>query len=149
MFCLSKVAIHCVSALPFLFLPLFVPECCRSDFIPYEVTRRPGKQQAEYQPNSGNIDLDTTYKQDFSPYQVQPVAPVRPKERVRNSNGKLDTMPTYKGNNISVAAINKNYSRIDCRLLLAQYFQPVSDLWEKCECYFPIGLDINNFYVKI
>ncbi|XP_066514641.1 stabilizer of axonemal microtubules 2-like [Hoplias malabaricus] len=68
----------------------------RSDFIPYEVTRRPGKQQAEYQPNPGQIDLGTTYKQDFNTYQIQPQAPLRPRERVRAPGGKLDTVPTYK-----------------------------------------------------
>ncbi|XP_072516672.1 stabilizer of axonemal microtubules 2 isoform X2 [Salminus brasiliensis] len=67
----------------------------KSDFIPYEVSRRPGKQQAEYQPNPGEIDLGTTYKQDFNPYQLQPVAPLRPKEIVRAGGGKLDTVPTY------------------------------------------------------
>ena len=81
-----------------LLLPLFVPACCRSDFIPYEVSRRPSKQQADYQPNPGEIDLGTTYKQDFNTYQLQPVAPLRPKERARVTNSKLDTVPTYKGN---------------------------------------------------
>ncbi|KAL7866839.1 hypothetical protein AOLI_G00146530 [Acnodon oligacanthus] len=68
----------------------------KSDFIPYEVSRRPGRQQADYQPNPGEIDLGTTYKQDFNSFQLQPVAPLRPKERVRVTSGKLNTVPTYK-----------------------------------------------------
>lgn len=62
------------------------------------VTRRPEKQQAEYKPKPGEIDLGTTYKQDFNPYEVQPFVPYRPKERVHATNAKLDTVPTYKGN---------------------------------------------------
>ncbi|KAJ8271564.1 hypothetical protein COCON_G00104230 [Conger conger] len=68
----------------------------KSDYIPYEVSRRPGRQQAEYRRRSGEIDLDTTYKLDFNPYEVQPFHPVRPKERSHSKGGKLDTVPTYK-----------------------------------------------------
>ncbi|KAK3562508.1 hypothetical protein QTP86_034767 [Hemibagrus guttatus] len=68
----------------------------RSDFIPYEVSQRPGKKKAEYQPNPGEIDLATTYKQQFGLYELEPILPQRPKERIRGANGKLDTVPTYK-----------------------------------------------------
>ncbi|CAB1339070.1 unnamed protein product [Coregonus sp. 'balchen'] len=68
----------------------------KTDFIPYEVTRRPGKQQAEYKPKPGNIDLGTTYKQDYTLYEVHPFAPSRPRERVRATGHKMDTVPTYK-----------------------------------------------------
>lgn len=68
----------------------------RSDYIPYKVSCRPGRQQAEYKPKPGQIDLGTTYKQDFNQYEVQPFVPSRPKERVHTINAKLDTMPTYK-----------------------------------------------------
>lgn len=62
------------------------------------VTPRPKKLQAEYKPKPGEIDLGTTYKQDFNPYEVQSFVPARPKERVYTTNAKLDTVPTYKGN---------------------------------------------------
>ncbi|XP_073693748.1 stabilizer of axonemal microtubules 2 [Garra rufa] len=68
----------------------------RTDYIPYEVTRRPEKPQAEYKPTPGEIYLGTTYKQDYNPYEVQPFVPYRPKERVYATNAKLDTIPTYK-----------------------------------------------------
>ncbi|XP_012657332.1 stabilizer of axonemal microtubules 2 isoform X3 [Otolemur garnettii] len=50
----------------------------------------------EYKPKQGKIDLDTTYKQDFYSYKVQPVAIVQPLERQQIKKGKLDTVPTYK-----------------------------------------------------
>uniref|UniRef100_A0A8C2C1V1 Stabilizer of axonemal microtubules 2-like n=1 Tax=Cyprinus carpio TaxID=7962 RepID=A0A8C2C1V1_CYPCA len=75
---------------------LFFFNCVyRMDYIPYMVTRRPEKPQAEYKPKPGEIDLGTTYKQDFNPYQVQPFVPSRPKQRDHTTNAKLDTVPTY------------------------------------------------------
>ncbi|XP_030622724.1 stabilizer of axonemal microtubules 2 [Chanos chanos] len=68
----------------------------KSDFLPYEITRRPGRQQVEYKPKPGEIDLNTTYTLEFNPYEMQPVAPPRPKETVRAASGKMDTVPTYK-----------------------------------------------------
>ncbi|XP_062869252.1 stabilizer of axonemal microtubules 2 [Trichomycterus rosablanca] len=68
----------------------------RSDFVPYEVTRRPGRQRPQYQPRPGQIDLSTTYSLEFNPYEVKPISLARPKERNRGADGKLDTVPTYK-----------------------------------------------------
>ncbi|XP_051571716.1 stabilizer of axonemal microtubules 2-like [Myxocyprinus asiaticus] len=68
----------------------------RTDYIPYQVTSRPERPQAEYKPKPGEIDLGTTYKQDFNLYEVQPFVPSRPKERDHTMNAKLDTVPTYK-----------------------------------------------------
>lgn len=81
-----------------LLLPCLVSTCIRSDFVPYEVSQRPVKQRAEYQPNPGEIDLATTYSQEFVPFELQPVLPRLPKERIQHANGKLDTVPTYTGN---------------------------------------------------
>lgn len=69
----------------------------RSDYIPFDVTRRPGRVQEEYKPGSGHIDLGTTYKMDYNPYKVQAFVAARPKERLHATGAKLDTMPTYKG----------------------------------------------------
>lgn len=68
----------------------------KSDYIPFEVTRRPGRVQEEYKPGSGHIDLGTTYKMDYNPYKVQAFVAARPKERLHATGAKLDTMPTYK-----------------------------------------------------
>ncbi|KAM6980592.1 stabilizer of axonemal microtubules 2 [Aplochiton taeniatus] len=67
----------------------------KSDYLPYNVTRRPGRQQAEYKPMPGKFDMGTTYKQDFNTYEVQPFVAARPKERAKAVAGKLDTVPTY------------------------------------------------------
>ncbi|KAF5906193.1 stabilizer of axonemal microtubules 2, partial [Clarias magur] len=68
----------------------------RSDFVAYEVSPRPGKKRAEYQPSQGVIDLATTYNQEFGPYKIERVLPLLPKERMRGPSGKVDTVPTYK-----------------------------------------------------
>lgn len=70
----------------------------RSDYRPYEIAPQPRHVPEEYKPKQGDIDLGTTYKRDFNPHKMQPVAIVRPLERRRVTKGKLDTVPTYKGN---------------------------------------------------
>ncbi|KAJ3593572.1 hypothetical protein NHX12_005906 [Muraenolepis orangiensis] len=71
----------------------------KTDFIPHEVTRRPGRQPAEYRPSSGKIDLGTTYTQSFNPYEMpQPSVSVRPREMIRSMENKpkMVAIPTYK-----------------------------------------------------
>uniref|UniRef100_A0A8D0NHT8 Stabilizer of axonemal microtubules 2 n=1 Tax=Sus scrofa TaxID=9823 RepID=A0A8D0NHT8_PIG len=70
----------------------------KSDYRPYEIVKQPRHAPEEYKPKQGEIDLGTTYKRDFNSYKVQPVAIVRPLERQQVKKGKLDTVPTYKGN---------------------------------------------------
>lgn len=70
----------------------------RSDYRPYEIVKQPRHIPEEYKPKQGKIDLGTTYKRDFNSYKVQPVVIVRPVERQEVKKGKLDTVPTYKGN---------------------------------------------------
>ncbi|XP_066211669.1 stabilizer of axonemal microtubules 2-like [Saccopteryx leptura] len=68
----------------------------KSDYRPYEIVQQPRHVPEEYKPKQGEIDLDTTYKQAFNSYKVQPVAIVRPLERKQVKREKLDTVPTYK-----------------------------------------------------
>uniref|UniRef100_A0A2K5KHJ2 Stabilizer of axonemal microtubules 2 n=1 Tax=Cercocebus atys TaxID=9531 RepID=A0A2K5KHJ2_CERAT len=68
------------------------------DYHPYEIFKQPRHVPEEYKPKQGKIDLGITYKRDFNSYKVQPVAIVRPLERQQVKKGKLDTVPTYKGN---------------------------------------------------
>uniref|UniRef100_A0ABI7XT83 Stabilizer of axonemal microtubules 2 n=1 Tax=Felis catus TaxID=9685 RepID=A0ABI7XT83_FELCA len=69
----------------------------KSDYRPYEIVKQPRQVPEEYKPKQGEIDLGTTYKRDFNSYKAQPVAIVRPLERQQAKQGKLDTVPTYKG----------------------------------------------------
>lgn len=71
----------------------------RSDYLPYEIVTRPFRQQEEYRPKSGKIDLGTIYQRDYNPHKVGPVILARPRERKHTSDAKVDTVPTYRGNN--------------------------------------------------
>jgi len=62
--------------------------------------KRPFRIQEEHKPNTGEIDLGTTYQKDYNAHKIQPVTLVRPLERKHTIGGKLDTIPTYQGNNI-------------------------------------------------
>lgn len=70
----------------------------RSDYRPHKMSPPPRHVLQEYQPPAGSMDHDTTYIRDFTPYQVQPMVMVQPPERRPEKTGKLDTVPTYKGN---------------------------------------------------
>lgn len=71
----------------------------RSDYLPYDV-KTPFRPQAEYRPKSGKIDLGTIYQRDYNPHKVGPVTLARPRERKHTSGAKVDTIPTYRGNNV-------------------------------------------------
>ncbi|NXN84245.1 SAXO2 protein, partial [Bombycilla garrulus] len=68
----------------------------KSDYLPYEILTRPFRQQEEYRPKSGKIDLGTIYQRDYSPHKVGPVILARPQERKHTSDAKVDTIPTYR-----------------------------------------------------
>lgn len=71
----------------------------RSDYLPYDIVKRPFRVQEEYKPRTGELELGTTYKKDYNAHEIQPVTLVRPLERKHTTGGKLDTIPTYQGNN--------------------------------------------------
>ncbi|XP_060035602.1 stabilizer of axonemal microtubules 2 [Erinaceus europaeus] len=70
--------------------------CFRSDFRPHEVVRRRRRDAEQYQPPGGAVEQGTTYRRDFNPHPVQPVARARPPHRSRVQEGKVDTVPTYR-----------------------------------------------------
>lgn len=72
----------------------------RSDYLPYDIVKRPFRVQEEYKPKMGEIELGTTYQKDYNAHKIQAVTLVRPLERKHTTGGKLDTVPTYQGNNI-------------------------------------------------
>lgn len=81
-----------------IFWPVFPFPQFRSDYLPYEIVTRPFRQQEEYRPKSGKIDLGTIYQRDYNPHKVGPVILARPRERKHTSDAKVDTVPTYRGN---------------------------------------------------
>ncbi|KFQ09767.1 Protein FAM154B, partial [Leptosomus discolor] len=68
----------------------------KSDYLPYDIVKRPFQVQEEHKPKTGKIELGTTYQKDYNAHKVQPVTLVRPLERKHTTRGKLDTIPTYQ-----------------------------------------------------
>ncbi|XP_017660596.1 PREDICTED: stabilizer of axonemal microtubules 2 [Lepidothrix coronata] len=68
----------------------------KTDYLPYDVVKRPFRAPAEYRPKSGKIDLGTIYQRDYNPHKVGPVTLARPRERKHTTDAKLDTIPTYR-----------------------------------------------------
>ncbi|XP_048811972.1 stabilizer of axonemal microtubules 2 isoform X1 [Lagopus muta] len=68
----------------------------KSDYLPYDIVKRPFRVQEEYKPKTGELELGTTYKKDYYAHEIQPVTLVRPLERKHTTGGKLDTIPTYQ-----------------------------------------------------
>ncbi|NWI54166.1 SAXO2 protein, partial [Calyptomena viridis] len=68
----------------------------KSDYLPYDIVKRPFRAPPEYRPKSGKIDLGTIYRKDYGPHKVGPVILARPRERKHTTEAKLDTIPTYR-----------------------------------------------------
>ncbi|POI30316.1 hypothetical protein CIB84_005935 [Bambusicola thoracicus] len=68
----------------------------KSDYLPYDIVKRPFRVQEEYKPKTGELELGTTYKKDYNAHEIQPLTLVRPLERKHTTGGKLDTIPTYQ-----------------------------------------------------
>ena len=71
----------------------------RTDYIAHEVTRRQGRQPAEYCPNPEKIDLGTTYNHNFNPYEnFKPSTAIRPKDMLRSADKpKMVAIQSYRG----------------------------------------------------
>ncbi|NXS09442.1 SAXO2 protein, partial [Neodrepanis coruscans] len=68
----------------------------KSDYLPFDIVKRPFRAPQEYRPKSGEIDLGTIYQKDYSPHKIGPVTLARPRERKHTTDAKLDTIPTYR-----------------------------------------------------
>uniref|UniRef100_A0A663LL16 Stabilizer of axonemal microtubules 2 n=1 Tax=Athene cunicularia TaxID=194338 RepID=A0A663LL16_ATHCN len=84
--------IYCLSTYICTIHPLNVA----SDYLPYDIVKRPFRVQEEHKPKTGKIELGTTYQRDYNAHKIQPVTIVRPLERKHTTGGKLDTIPTYQ-----------------------------------------------------
>uniref|UniRef100_A0A8B9P5D5 Stabilizer of axonemal microtubules 2 n=1 Tax=Apteryx owenii TaxID=8824 RepID=A0A8B9P5D5_APTOW len=68
----------------------------KSDYLPYDIVKRPFRVPEQFKPKTGEIELGTTYQKDYNAHKIQPVILVRPLERKHTTGGKLDTIPTYQ-----------------------------------------------------
>ncbi|XP_068814102.1 stabilizer of axonemal microtubules 2 isoform X3 [Struthio camelus] len=68
----------------------------KSDYLPYDIVKRPFRVPEQHKPKTGERELGTTYQKDYNAHKIQPVILVRPLERKHTTGGKLDTIPTYQ-----------------------------------------------------
>ncbi|NXD06231.1 SAXO2 protein, partial [Nothocercus nigrocapillus] len=68
----------------------------KSDYLPYDIVKRPFRVPEQYKPKTGEIQMGTTYRKDYNAHKIQPATLVRPLERKHTMGGKLDTIPTYQ-----------------------------------------------------
>ncbi|XP_051843001.1 stabilizer of axonemal microtubules 1 [Antechinus flavipes] len=77
-------------------LPMEALSTARRDYGPHRVFPVRVKPPDQFVPNEENMDLVTTYKQDFSAYPFCRVDPIKPRENKQQSKDKMDSLPTYK-----------------------------------------------------
>ncbi|XP_054244179.1 stabilizer of axonemal microtubules 2 [Indicator indicator] len=85
----------------------------KSDYLPYDIVKRPFRVQEEYKPKTGEMELRTTYRKDYNAHKIQPVTLVRPLEREHTTGGKFDTIPTYQDDYRSWAVQRREPSKVD------------------------------------
>ncbi|KAM5329711.1 LOW QUALITY PROTEIN: stabilizer of axonemal microtubules 1-like [Glossophaga mutica] len=72
-------------------------EIVRRDFGPHKALPVKVCQPDHFAPSKENMDLLTTYKQDYNPYPVCLVDPIKPRDSKYPCGGKMECLPTYKG----------------------------------------------------
>ncbi|XP_004678068.1 PREDICTED: protein FAM154A [Condylura cristata] len=68
----------------------------RRDFGPHKVLPVKLYQPEPFVPSEENMDLLTTYKQDYNPYPLCRVDPVKPRDSKYPCSDKMECLPTYK-----------------------------------------------------
>lgn len=69
----------------------------RRDFGPHKVLPVKIHQPNPFVPSEENMDLQTTYKQDYNPYPLCRVDPFKPRDSKYPCGDKMESLPTYKG----------------------------------------------------
>lgn len=72
----------------------------RRDFRLHKVLPVKSHQPNQFIPNEENMDLLTTYKQDYNPHFVCRVDPIKPWDSKRPCGDKMECLPTYKGGRV-------------------------------------------------
>lgn len=78
---------------------------CRRDFGPHRVLPVKIHQPEPFVPSEEDMDLLTTYKQDYNPYPVSRVDPIKPQDSKYPRGGKMECLPTYKGGRVPEAQV--------------------------------------------
>ncbi|XP_075864884.1 stabilizer of axonemal microtubules 1 isoform X2 [Microcebus murinus] len=68
----------------------------RRDFGPHKVVPVKLHQHKPFVPSGENMDLLTTYKQDYNPYTVSRTDPIKPRDSKYPCGNKMECLPTYK-----------------------------------------------------
>ncbi|KAI8483172.1 hypothetical protein Bbelb_390540 [Branchiostoma belcheri] len=68
----------------------------KKDYVPYKVTKIALPKAEEYVPIPGNMDLLSSYKQEYIGHTVPVVKPIRHEPQRKVDAGRMDTVPTYK-----------------------------------------------------
>ncbi|XP_058551239.1 stabilizer of axonemal microtubules 1 [Neofelis nebulosa] len=68
----------------------------RRDFGPHKVLPVKVYQPDQFVPSEENMDLLTTYKQDYNPYPVCRMDPIKPRDSKYPCGDKMECLPTYK-----------------------------------------------------
>lgn len=69
----------------------------RRDFGPHKVLPVKIYQPEQFVPSEENMDLLTTYKQDYNPYPICRVEPIKPRDSKYPCGDRMESLPTYKG----------------------------------------------------
>ncbi|XP_077004197.1 stabilizer of axonemal microtubules 1 isoform X2 [Tamandua tetradactyla] len=68
----------------------------RRDFGPHKVLPVTVHQPKQFMPSEENMELLTTYKQDYNPYPLCRVDPIKPRDSKYPCGDRMECLPTYK-----------------------------------------------------
>ncbi|XP_005869674.1 PREDICTED: stabilizer of axonemal microtubules 1 [Myotis brandtii] len=68
----------------------------RRDFGPHKVLPVKIYQPDQFVPSEENMDLLTTYKQDYNPYPICRAEPIKPRDSKYPCGDRMESLPTYK-----------------------------------------------------
>lgn len=80
----------------------------RRDFGPHKVLPVKLHQPDQFIPSEENMDLLTTYKQDYNAYPVCRMDPIKPRDSKYPCGDKMECLPTYKGGGVLEGQVGKD-----------------------------------------
>uniref|UniRef100_A0A7M4DW93 Stabilizer of axonemal microtubules 1 n=2 Tax=Crocodylus porosus TaxID=8502 RepID=A0A7M4DW93_CROPO len=77
-------------------VPMEGTSTTKRDYVAHEVLPVKCKLPEKYVKSDDNMDLTSTYTQDYNPYPICRVPPCLPRETKYTTSDKMNTIPTYK-----------------------------------------------------